>query len=797
MKAEGDGHFTLTTAALRFDFDTNAGRFSIGRPAATDSIRAAFALARLNSRAISTVSRRMRVRAVTHQNIEDVHGLGARLHVDFLPEAGVSLALLATLYDRYPFLSLRLIATNQSAETMHLRQLTPLRAAPQDGSEIQFRDRPAPLSFFKNGYQSWSYSGLRRAHQRDIDTRLGRFTRLFHFNPTTPISRRRGVFNGEMFGALIDHEAQQAVIAGQIGAANQFAQVGADTRRGQAALSVTCDLDGVPLAPEQSIASEEVFVQLIDLPAVDPFAEYVGAVARQMQPRPSAPLGAGWCSWYSYFPNIREEDVIANLKTAGDWRRIIPIDWIQIDDGYQVKTGDWLSINDKFPQGMRWLAGQIHESGYTPGLWLAPFIAVRSSQLASRHADWLIHDERGHPAQTGKAWNEETCGLDTTHPGAQEYIRRVVETAVREWGYSFLKLDFLCAAAAPGRRTDPTLTRAQALRRGLALIREVAGDDVFLLGCGCPLGPAIGLVDGMRIGPDIAPEPEPTWIPRYKGITLIFKHEAGFPAGRNAARNVLNRSSLHRRWWLNDPDCVIVREARHMSEIEVRSWASLVGLSGGLIALGDDLPSLPLQRRRYIASLVPLLGDSALPLDLLEREMPELYALRQDRAWGSGVVAGVFNWEDRPRRKLIDLAQLGLDPFQPHHAFSFWAGEYRRVEDGQIDFGVLPAHGCAVVALRPILDRPHLIATTFHLTMGGEVRRFDIGDRRLVIGVELKRRATGEMWLAGYSQLHARVNHQPIAATRRAEPDIWAVSLEVDGAAEIEIVGDLSTKQIL
>jgi alpha-galactosidase len=597
-----------------------------------------------------------------------------------------------------------------------------------------------------------------------------------------------------MFGALIDPAAQRAIIAGQIGAADQFAQVFGDTRQGKAALTLTCDLDGVPLGPGQSIASEEMYLQLVDLPAEEPFGGYFDAVARQMQPRRSSFGEAGWGSWYYYFPRVREEDVIANLKTADDLRQTAPIDLIQIDDGFQTKTGDWLSVNGKFPHGMKWLADQIRQAGHTPGLWLAPFIATRSSQLARQHPDWLIHDDEEHALLVAKNWGEDAYGLDMTHPGARDYVRHVIDTVVCEWGYPFLKLDFLVAAARYGLRHDPGLTRAQSLRRGLELIRETAGEDVFLLGCGCPLGPAIGIVDGMRIGPDIAPD-QPTWLPRYKGVSLVFKGETDFPSQRNAVRNVINRTGMHRhKWWLNDPDCLIVRPARHRNETETRSWASVVGLSGGMILLSDDLPSLQLDRHRYITSLLPPSGESALPLDLFERETPELYVLRQQCAWGSGVVAGVFNWDDRPRRKVVDVAQLGLDSRQPHHTFEFWSGEYRRVESRSIDLGELPAHGCAVVAIRPILNRPHLVATTFHLTMGGEVKKFgvearklEIGGWKLEVGVELKRHAQGELWIAGCQVQNARANGQPVAV-RQAAPEVWALPIEVNGSAQIEAV---------
>ena len=43
------------------------------------------------------------------------------------------------------------------------------------------------------------------------------------------------------------------------------------------------------------------------------------------------------------------------------------------------------------------------------------------------------------------------------------------------------------------------------MRAGYDAIRRGAGDDAFLLGCGAPLGPRVGVVDGMRIGADVAP----------------------------------------------------------------------------------------------------------------------------------------------------------------------------------------------------------------------------------------------------------------------------------------------------
>jgi len=62
-------------------------------------------------------------------------------------------------------------------------------------------------------------------------------------------------------------------------------------------------------------------------------------------------------------------------------------------------------------------------------------------------------------------------------------------------GFRYLKLDFLYCAALPGHRYDPGVTRAQAMHTALRIMREAAGEGVFLMGCSVPIGAAIGYMD--------------------------------------------------------------------------------------------------------------------------------------------------------------------------------------------------------------------------------------------------------------------------------------------------------------
>ena len=73
-------------------------------------------------------------------------------------------------------------------------------------------------------------------------------------------------------------------------------------------------------------------------------------------------------------------------------------------------------------------------------------------------------------------------------------------------------LDFLYASCLEGNgKYDLSMTRAQAMHLAMRTIRQAAGPDVFLIGCGCPIGVGIGYVDGMRVSADTGP----SWYPGF------------------------------------------------------------------------------------------------------------------------------------------------------------------------------------------------------------------------------------------------------------------------------------------
>ena len=233
-----------------------------------------------------------------------------------------------------------------------------------------------------------------------------------------------------------------------------------------------------------------------------------------------------WCSWYSLYKEISEINLNRILREMDD----LPFDVFQIDDGWQKKIGDW-EANEKFSSGMQLMANTIKSTGKKAGLWLAPLLVVPSSSTFQNHRDWLLYDENGKLIQAGANWSEKLFALDTTHPEVLEWLSDLMQK-VRNWGFEYVKLDFLYAGALPGKR-HRNIPREAAYRLGLETIRTALG-DAYLLTCGAPILPSLGLCDGIRVGPDVSD----AW---NLNLESRIMNNFAVPGVQNAIRSSLNR----------------------------------------------------------------------------------------------------------------------------------------------------------------------------------------------------------------------------------------------------------------
>src|SRR5579875_93260 len=599
------------------------------------------------------------------------------------------------------------VVTNDGTRARSLREIVVLRWTPPENARdlsdaaIWLHGRQMNTGVFTHRFgQLPEHGGFAGQHQRDTAEGV-------HYIATGGVAVLK-------LGSLYR-------LWGFVTTARQFGEVRVTVDREERSLQrveCVCLLDGATLAPGEQLVSE----RLLALEGSDPavlLETYAAALAREMRARTPAHPPTGWCSWYSLYNQTSEEVVLANVEALQ--RERVPVEIVQIDDGYQSATGDWLTPNARFPSGMAALAGRIRDAGFVPGLWLAPFVLHRECATLREHPDWAVRNRDGSPRFL-RSWLSEVAALDCTHPEAQAWLRHVIGTVTREWGYRYLKLDALAYAAQPDALYHaPNTTAAANLRAGLETIRAAAGDEIVILGCTCDFGPAVGLVDAMRVGADV----ETRWYdPRH------------LPSTFNALRLTLPRWFMHNRWWNNDPDCLLARDTSGTLTLEeVRTLATGIAISGGSVFLGDDVRDLSPARLAIALALLPPAGEALRPLDLLDRETPRLFARPTH---DGGALVALFNWSDDAIDLDVPWSLLGLPPGR-YHAFEFWERLYLGAPADGLPPERIEPHSCRLYRLRPDRGVPAIVGAGGHASMGlATVARegWDAGAHRLEIVLE-------------------------------------------------------------
>jgi alpha-galactosidase len=421
--------------------------------------------------------------------------------------------------------------------------------------------------------------------------------------------------------------------------------------------------------------------------------QYGRAVGRLHQARVMVPTPIGWWSWTAYYFGINQGTASTNADWLAQNLAQLGYRYYQIDEGYQYARGEYTTADAKlFPRGIGYIADLVRHDGLTFGLWTAPFEVSERAWVFQHHPEWLLHNAQGELIHIGYVTDKQDAlyVLDTTNPGAQQYLRQTYST-LYDWGLRFIKMDFMDDTAVEGSYARPNTTALEAQRIGLRIIREAVGEDVVLDKDGSPMLNAVGLVDAGRISQDT-------------GHT--------FDASRDAASGIAARYYMNRNYFIADPDAFTVST----QTVDDQSWhggqhpltldeakvsIALAAVSGGMFEIGDDLPTLGAAAERLALVKIPDLidmarfGHASVPLDLLsypdKDRQPSIFLLKQtDRQ----SILTVFNWTERERTRALNLVDLGLKA----------PGKYRIVEA----FG--ETNCCAISGqILTLVQKPHSV----------------------------------------------------------------------------------------
>ena len=414
----------------------------------------------------------------------------------------------------------------------------------------------------------------------------------------------------------------------------------------------------LPLNPGEEMSSERVmFAAGPDY--LNQLRAYGSAIRQLHHARVSSEIPMGWWSWTAYYAAINEGEVLANADWLSQHLNSLGYNFFQIDEGYQYARGEFVTANaTQFPDGMRSVAHRILSDGLTVGLWTAPFEVSSRAWVYEHHKDWLVHNAKGQPIPLEDVWKQNVdtlYALDTTHPGAQDYLRQTYKKLVREWGVRFIKLDFMDTTAIEGYYYRPNTTALQAQRIGLQVIRDAVGDDVILDKDGSPMLNPVGIVDTGRISADTG---------------------HSFLRSKTAAPGIAARFYMNGNFFIDDPDAFNVTDTylvEHSGEHSSHSLATaqtsiaLSAIAGGMYEIGDDLLVLNSEKDRLaLVENQDLLnmakaGRASTPVDLMTYDpadgQPSVFLLHQSPRQN---ILTVFNWTDQPRSRSLNLKDLGI-----------------------------------------------------------------------------------------------------------------------------------------
>jgi hypothetical protein len=301
---------------------------------------------------------------------------------------------------------------------------------------------------------------------------------------------------------------------------------------------------------------------------------------------------------------------------------------------------------------------RCHANGQKAGIYFGPFVyfgttADATNQLVAGttngwyYSDALLRDTNGNAEST-----DGGLALDPTHPGTKQQIAYYVNLYTN-YGFDYIKIDFLSHGALEGVHYDPTVTTGiEAYNQGMQyLLAQINGR--------------------MFISESIAP-----LFPYQYGHSRRIACDAETSLIGNTAYTM---NSVSYGWWLdnlyqfNDPDIMVFGNGADTNEQQSRL---INGAVTGVFLNGDDLTTTNGQQAAnncLTKSAINAVAREGQTFTPVEGNTGTSAVNQFSRPDGSTWLVAVFNYTAGATNETIDLARAGL-PAGGYAAVNLWDG---------------------------------------------------------------------------------------------------------------------------
>lgn len=601
---------------------------------------------------------------------------------------------------------------NTGDETLSLEQIDLIQIDPTQGGQVILPGRTADFTVFQQ--QGWN------TRVEALTGRDGHHASEYIGHLYSPMTNR--VFSANF--VTIDRMTGKHVFI-------------YDASDASLSYSASCILGNHDLPSGATLNLETLVVRAYTDPYA-PLDDWANALQRRYKPVLNPKTTVGWIGW-SWVDALSPREKGSEAITLGNARAIrdrlpgfdFDYIWVSQTNLHKMVPGNWLTFNRKsFPSGPEALIAELKACGIKLGLWIAPFWAFEGSEAFTANPDSLTRDKEGALLTEKTGWEFiqskdakqdrfNMTKLDGSHPAALDYIRNVF-TTYREMGIRYYMLDFLGGFPASQRSVwNPLMTAVESDRALMLAIRDAVGPDTHLLTAVASTPAYVGATDAARVNTDFG-----EGRPLYPPFQCLFNatyivHDKHFGNVRKFLQNAASTWFTHRRLWINDYNVMTVDRPVPRSIAEIT--ATVFGLSGSPIMMGDDVRSISEDRLRLVKLCLPRTEEMARPVDLFEHVGPDDYArilsLPVKTAWDRYTLLAVFNLDDTSEQSIIELTRLGLNDKQSYMVYDFWNEDYLGEVKGTLAVEVAPS-SCRLYRIAKARRHPWLLSTDMHIQQG-------------------------------------------------------------------------------
>ena len=661
-------------------------------------------------------------------------GLEGSLFVDTSRSDGVEVVRETFVCDEARCVATRFRIWNVGADDLYLQNVKPLVVQGQENLLVNGRGADA-WRIFRAPIQKSDIPGCFRPSLQDKDysdviySSLGAVAGQGVTNTDVDMNLRE-VESGPL-SIIADDNCKSAprLLVGILGQSNHLGDMSfkfSESGKEMHSLEVNYEFDSL-LLEENDLIDTHWLIFYTGTNDPDMLAEYAELLAEEYHlPEPKAPM-ALYCDWYFYTINVTQKYMEQEIEAIK--RNSIPIEAFIIDNGWMDQFGTY-DANEKFPDGMAFLADKMKDAGMMPGIWTCPALIDKTSPYLEKYPD-IVQYNRDGEALGFKNADSECWLIDPSAPSAAAYYNEVYGK-IKGWGYRYYKLDYLRSIMQHSdvKYANPRVNRAMAYRLMLGHVRNALGDDCYICGCGGITDAAnLGLIDAYRTSKDVRNQWEGPGGNRTNGALIQIK--------QNLFRNYTNR------FWNPDPDSTLIRlrdkpffenEVKRIgvylsegfySEEEARTILTHQYLTGGNVCVSERLPELQDSRQELLRHVIPVYGGPARIVDFDRPVCPTLFLTEITpvcESLGNWWTLALGNWEEKEVVRTVKLKDVSLNTDAERFAvFEFHTQRFLGLKTlgDKIEIKI-PIHGMRVLRIVPFDgSRPVLIGTDLHITGGG------------------------------------------------------------------------------